>query len=304
MTELTFRKVFRVVGKFDHGLKRDVTFRLSVDGYGPVEASIATTGDVTATWCRPVSTQFAAALERNVGDLDEFRDEARSISATIGGAISRLVRTIKYAAHHTELDKTISSAQIGVEWLDPQGQWRKAFEGDLSAVFMGARSVLPIDDPETVSGIQALLDSNFQPLEALRHLHRAERESDPRSKWIEATIAAELAVKEVLMRLHPNLSTLLLELPAPPIDKLYGKVLETYSGKSSEFKTRLAEGAKVRNQLLHRPGTSVEFEKARDYIAMVRKAIYDLVVRLDPEDEFARFFRFGPPKPGCRPSDR
>ena len=88
--------------------------------------------------------------------------------------------------------------------------------------------------------------------------------------------------------MKPDLATLLVEVPSPPIDKLYGRVLEAYLGTASPFKNKLAEGATRRNRLLHCPMTEhIELEKAMNYTAVVRKAIFDLLARLTPNDPFA-----------------
>lgn len=304
MSEVSFRKVFRIRGALDQGLEHDVAFDVPVEGHEPARVSLGVSSVATASWRRLVSPMFVDVLEHRLEESDEFRTEARTISASIAGAVRRLVRTIKYAAHHTDLSETLSSAEPGFEWLDSNGVWRQAYSGDTSAILTGMRSTLPLRDPDTVSALQDLLNVGYEPLEALRHLHRAEREDDARSKWIEATIAAELAVKEVLLRLRPELSALLLEVPSPPIEKLYGKILEAYSGTPSKHRNRLAEGAAVRNRLLHRPGTTVELEKAVTYASMVRAAIYDLLIRIEPPDPFARFFHFGRPRPGQRSQGR
>jgi hypothetical protein len=73
--------------------------------------------------------------------------------------------------------------------------------------------------------IQRFLDSARSCCfrDAFRHLHRAENErDDPRHAWIDATIAAELAIKEFFILYKPELAPFVLEVPSPPLSKLYG----------------------------------------------------------------------------------
>jgi hypothetical protein len=133
------------------------------------------------------------------------------------------------------------------------------------------------------------LDQDFQPFAATAHLHRAANESQPRTRWIEATIAAELAIKEYLVRKEPGLESLLTEIPAPPLSKLFGAVLEAYAGFRATKLSALSKGAEVRNRLLHRPkGMSVSADDAARYLQDVQFTFFELLSDLYPADEVIR----------------
>jgi len=127
---------------------------------------------------------------------------------------------------------------------------------------------------------------------ALRHLHRARRESIPRYKWIDATIAAELAIKEFLIRVRPELQTLLIELPSPPLHKLYGPVLESFGYEKSPKLKEISKGAQRRNELLHRPSAEdATHEEASQYVDDIEVAIKHLFLMLYPANpSVKRFF--------------
>ena len=112
----------------------------------------------------------------------------------------------------------------------------------------------------------------------MQHLWEAHRSSGGRFQWIEATIAAELAVKEMLAGMEPNLRPLLMEVPSPPLRKLYGSVLEAVAGERSPYVKELHEGAERRNKMIHRP----EHEEPNDqevinYLNVVSAAIRHLL---------------------------
>jgi hypothetical protein len=81
---------------------------------------------------------------------------------------------------------------------------------------------------------------------------------------------------------------LLFELPAPPIDKLYGVILEEYAGERSPRLKELTDGAARRNKLIHRPGTpDPDDTDATLYVEDVQVAILHLVSPLYREDTVA-----------------
>jgi len=139
--------------------------------------------------------------------------------------------------------------------------------------------------PETCSALQDYVRNARHPFIALRHLHRAKEEQNSRYKWIEATIAAELAIKEFLLAKHPALGPLLLEMPAPPLSKLYGSLLKEYGGEESPKKRQIEKGAEMRNRLVHRPESiHIDPQKALDYVNDVEVAIFHLLWLLHPAD--------------------
>ncbi len=118
--------------------------------------------------------------------------------------------------------------------------------------------------------IQKLLSEDEAPLVATNHLHRAQAESGLRYKWIDATIAAELAIKEVLVRIEPKLEFILKELPAPPLQKLYGDVLKSITGEKAPDLKRIERGAKIRNDLVHRPeSVTLDHDEVTEYVHFV-----------------------------------
>jgi hypothetical protein len=138
--------------------------------------------------------------------------------------------------------------------------------------------------PQVAEELQEGINNGFTPFLAMRHLYRAMQESNPRFKWIDATIAAELAVKEALIRKRPDLEKLIVEMPSPPLDKLYGSILEEYMGSESPFKKKIKQGAEKRNHLVHRPREAIVTKiEANDYVNDVRRAIHHLYGLLYPE---------------------
>lgn len=137
----------------------------------------------------------------------------------------------------------------------------------------------------THDAVQEALNSGVSPLIAMRHLHRAKHESEPHHKWIDATISAELAVKEALCRAHPKMELMLMEMPSPPFSKMYGSLLKHYLGEESPFRKQLIAGQERRNVLVHRPGVAViDQQEANDYVALVEGAIFHLLGLLYPND--------------------
>lgn len=141
----------------------------------------------------------------------------------------------------------------------------------------------------TICAVQSSLSNGIEPLIAMRHIHRAKLEKMPHHKWVDATIAAELAIKEVLVRACPNIGTLLLEMPSPPLNKLYGAILEEYLGERSPFLAEIRNGVEVRNKLVHKPVHEyIDDQKAIDYVNKIEAAIFHLLSLLYPNDNLIK----------------
>ena len=217
----------------------------------------------------PLLTEAARAVVE--GPLSEIRQSVRD-----------LIALIKYHLRHFNIRE--SSYSIKSEcWLGAGDEWQEI----PSVIFISHESFShqPLND-ETHDAVQSELTSGVIPLVAMRHLHRAKIETQPHHKWIDATIAAELAVKEVLCRAHPAMETMLIEMPSPPFSKMYGPLLKHYLGEESPFRKKLITGQERRNALVHRPGALlIDTQEANDYVAVVEAAIFHLLSLLYRQDE-------------------
>ncbi|WP_394172380.1 hypothetical protein [Guptibacillus hwajinpoensis] len=155
----------------------------------------------------------------------------------------------------------------------------------ISQLIIGPSTSPRILTDDTANIIQSYIDRGDEPFVALKHLHRARQTIISRHIWIEATIAAELAIKEFLIRYCPDIEYLLIELPSPPLDKLYGNVLEHYIGEKYPRYNKLGKGASLRNKLIHRPEElAITNKEATQYVELVEDAIYFLLRKLHPHD--------------------
>ncbi|MEH6707405.1 MAG: hypothetical protein V7667_05455 [Alloalcanivorax venustensis] len=237
-----------------------------------------------------VSPALAEWLETSVGQcLDaypaDFIAPISEIEDALESSTRKVVDTLKF--YMGKMDVADDSIfRLHLRWVRSDGE-AKDFpmltEGSFSCGFGP-----PFSECER-KVIQASIDENKSPFLAMRHLYRAIQEPIPRFKWIDATIAAELAVKEALLRKEPGLSALLLNCPAPPLHKLYGEVLEAYFGVKSQQRKVLAKGAERRNKLIHRPNEElISFEEAREYTKQVMEAIHHLYSLLYPDSELTK----------------
>jgi hypothetical protein len=235
----------------------------------PVSAAVLVELSTLHSFDGPLLTEAARAAVD--GSLDEIRQSVRDLLALV-----------KYHLRHFDLRE--SSCSVNSEcWRGVGDQWHEI--PTTISVSHESFSRQPLD-AETREAVQAALTAGVLPLVAMRHLHRAKHESQPHHKWIDATIAAELAVKEVLCRAHPAMETMLIEMPSPPFSKMYGSLLKHYLGEESPFRKKLVTGQERRNTLVHRPGDLlVDQQEANDYVAVVEAAIFHLLSLLYPHDK-------------------
>jgi len=212
----------------------------------------------------------------------ELEAELTELTHDVGLAARKVRNLIKYCFNQYEIDEQLMSSK-GLFWSKDQTNWKRI--STRLRIAISTTSTLDLNE-DSCRWIQDYIDSNYQPFLALRHLHRARKESIPRHKWIDATIAAELAIKEFLIRRNPDLSVLLLEVPSPPMHKMYGVVLKEYAATNLDKKifNALVKGAETRNRLLHRPQDEIiDHQQANNYVSAVSQAIGFLISILYPK---------------------
>lgn len=212
----------------------------------------------------------------------------------IRASVRNLLALVKYHLRHFDLCEGSYSVK-SEQWCTDTGEMRGI--PTTISVISHFSSIQPLDE-RARDAVQAALNDGVLPLVAMRHLHRAKHESQPHHKWIDATIAAELAVKEVLCRARPEMEAMLMEMPSPPFAKMYGSLLKHYLGEESPFRKRLITGQETRNTLVHRPGAlRIDPQEANNYVAVVEGAIFHLLSLLYPRDELVRQARYRTERP-------
>lgn len=207
-------------------------------------------------------------------------EEVSKIRRHITSAVRRFLYAVKYCLKQVDLDESLLAIKSIAYSLE--GTTWKSFPGFKVSATFSAYGSTPLDS-EIAKLILDHLNSGAETFFALSFLHRAKKERHPKYKWIDATIAAELAVKESLVLMMPEVEALLLEVPSPPLHKLYGSILESYSGTRSPVLKQIAEGARIRNLLVHRPEeVDITLQEAVDYVANVEIAIGHLLSLVKP----------------------
>jgi len=219
-----------------------------------------------------VSDDMYKSLDSNLNYnniSEKVKKEYINISIALHNATRHIFDLIRQELYLYELRWLTSNPD---EWLNNNEEWKIIPWQTISTAWR-SHSAYKLDK-KWVSHLQLLLDRGEEALLAIEHLHEAERAVGPQFQWIEATIAAELAIKEILVRIEPKLEVLLYNLPSPPLDKLYGDVLKSITGESSQFVNIVRDGARIRNYLIHKPKSHrFNYQEVNNYIANIKKAI-------------------------------
>jgi hypothetical protein len=243
----------------------------------PEEQSVEAFGDFD------VSDEFWDVLSKKVSVQeipDNIEKEASSIRTHLTTSTKRVLNAIKYCFKHIELEEELFSIK-GTFWSIDKKVWEIFPGSKISAVF-STRSFKSLNK-ESVQLLQEYLANGPDPFVALCFLHRAKKERNPKYRWIDTTIAAELAIKEFLIQFKPEIEPVLLEVPSPPLHKLYGSILESYTGQRSPRLKEIAKGARVRNLLVHRPEKiKIDDQESINYVGHVEAAIGHLLNILHP----------------------
>jgi len=251
----------------------------------PKEQSVEAFGDFN------ISDEFWEVLTKNVSGQklsDSTYDEASSIRTHLIISTKRVLNAIKYCLKQIELEEELFSIK-GTFWSIDKENWQVFPGGRLLAV-LSARNMEALNK-KSVRLLEDYLVKGPAPFLYLSFLHRAKRERNPKYRWIDATIAAELAIKEFLIQFKPEIEPVLFEVPSPPLHKLYGSILESYTGKRSPKLKEIAEGARVRNLLVHRPEKiKIDDQESINYVGHVEAAIGHLLNILHPSYYHRHFF--------------
>jgi len=202
--------------------------------------------------------------------IDSDKRKLHEITSPIRESMRQFVGLVKQELHRSDIrDELIGNLRI--EWSLDNGQW---YAVPSKVTVYGWVYSLGNMNESYAKRLQKLLLENEEALVATNYLHQARNAESGRYQWIYATIAAELAIKEVLARMEPKLQVILSTLPSPPLNKLYGDVLESVAGVRSEGLNRLQTGAEIRNKLLHSPeSVDLSSDKVNDYIAFIEERI-------------------------------
>lgn len=217
----------------------------------------------------------------------EFEPTYQAICEEANSAARRAIEYVKFFLGRYEIADEATSYIDDFTWSDDLNGPYYSIPGKISWN-LKIREQIPLDY-EVRAQLQIGLENNILPFVAMRHIYRALQEKNPRFKWIDATIAAELAIKEALIRKEPLLAALIEHVPSPPLNKLYGEIMEKYFGVRSRFCRTVSNGASIRNKLIHQPlENKVSESEAEDYVSEVLIAINDLYSLLYPNWSVAK----------------
>lgn len=218
---------------------------------------------------------------------EDLQQELTQVTRGVSIATTKVLSLIKYCLYSSRLSENLFAVKE-YYWSVDRSNWKRM----PMAIFatLQVQHIEPLDD-NTTHIIQQYIENDFEPFLALRHLYRSREERDPRYKWIDATIAAELAIKEFLIKKCPAMERILLEVQAPALDKLYGSILKDCANEESPNKKAIKNGADIRNALIHKPlKIEIGAQDAISYYSEIQMAIFHLLNLLYPKDPLIRRF--------------
>lgn len=261
--------------------------------------TFAPTADtVTTTAQAPCSDELLNALRESVPtegvtgapDLDDLpsaaRRELRGLRIAAAACRSRVLLLVEQELWSDRMQADLlSGSSSSNSWSSDGSEWYPL--PHKLQIHAHGRSYEPLTDA-AVERIQALIDRGERALLATPHLLHARRAAAQnigaeKTSWVNAAIAAEIGVKEILVRLEPALQTLLVEAPAPPLSSLYGRILKAYGGGEfpGRLRRHLQSGAHTRNKIVHSPQpVPISPSGLHDYLDQVEEALKLLLKRV------------------------
>lgn len=287
--KISLKGIYTILGKIEYKENTEFIFKISLTHNSVISVKILPERkQVEVFYNKEISKGLYKFINQDKKirldkASEQLKNEASSITGDMSNAVRKVLVNIKYWLRCNSLDEKLFSVKK-IHWSKDNNKY-KPFPYLITCTIT-SDFASPLDKKRSQI-IRNYIGNNTEPFMALRHLHRAKNEQIPRYKWIDATIAAELAIKEFYITKKPELETLLLEIPSPPLSKLYGSILEKYIGERSPYAAKLQKGAEQRNKLLHRPEKEqISNGEAVEYIRTVEAAIYHLLKLLYPKDNF------------------
>jgi hypothetical protein len=252
-------------------------------------------GDVEVR-IEPRENTFVATISLEIDDptydhLDNYKylrdnEFIKDVQKKLRTVVEKIIRNLKYFYGIVALDDRNECIPFeeAYTWSDQPDKWHVTQDRPDTAL-QGRESHDKIDS-SFINGLPSLIEKGIEPLFGFTHLHKAFLETNTRHQWIDATTAAELSIKEFLTIYKPDLAPLLLHLPSPSIQKLYGEILKAYTGKSSPMTSVLSKGAEQRNLLIHRARQVAPSRNDTDlYLHQVQVAIMHLHTLLEADSK-------------------
>ncbi|MDR7240485.1 hypothetical protein [Neobacillus drentensis] len=265
-----------------------ISFNVPIEGAPSVEIKIFTKDKfMEANQEVDVDQHFLELLEVESLKHEKSFDDDISVftenSKHLGFAVNKAIYAIRFFFNWRGLDKNLISSK-GVYWSIDNENWT-IYPTRLIA-YMSSYSYTTLSK-DSSTYIQAYLDGQlWEPFMAFQFLDKAKGESNPTFKWINATIAAELAIKEFFIRYDSKFEQFIMEVPSPPLHKLYGSILESMVGEKSPVLKAIQKGIEIRNKLVHRPNTEkVDLDTANQYVEDIEFAMFHLLSKLYSKDD-------------------
>lgn len=210
---------YTIIGECHFSEEDDVVcFNVPIEDALPVEVKILTKEKhVEAYQEVEVDQQFVELLEADLlkseksfdDDISVFNDKNKHLSF----AVNKTIYGIRFFFNWGGLDKNLISSR-GDYWSIDNQNWfnyPRRLRG-----YISSRSFTTLSE-RTSSYIQSYINGHlWEPFIAFQFLDKAKDESNPIFKWINATIAAELAIKEFFIMYDSKFEQFIVEVPSPP----------------------------------------------------------------------------------------
>lgn len=251
---------------------------------GPIRLVIANGGATVRTQCAvavPTSMRSRLAMGEHVSNLvaDQIAIWASCLALLETAARQTIDLLTEELGTHGSVVSTASPNSY--EWSDDDANWKR-----LPVQHAPLALALTIVTNLNIGNHDALRSSvaaGNKPLTSSTFITLARQSTAPQVKWILAAVAAEIGIKEGLVKLDPALETELTARRTPRVEKLFGPYLERITGAASPLARAIQEGADIRNSLVHSAhATMVDGLRAERFLNTVEEALHSIRRHIRP----------------------
>ena len=293
MTTIYFRVASAIVppfpvapldAQFSFDVPADAALAARATIEGPIRLVIVDGGANVHAACAvavPTSMRSRLAMGEHVSNL--VADQV-SIWTTCLALLDTAARqTIDLLAEELGKHGSVVSAPSpnSYEWSEDEQNWKRLPAQQPPQPL--ALTIVTNLNLQNHDALRKLVASGHKPLTSSTFITLARQSKAPQVKWILAAVAAEIGIKEGLVKLNPALETELTARRTPRIEKLFGPYLEGVTGVASPFARAIQDGADVRNALVHSAhATMVDELQAERFLNTVEEALHSIRRQIRP----------------------
>lgn len=249
--ELYLKQKFEIIAiERLEGISADYEFVVKADGFDIVIVVSENLKEIEAKTKFEISEELHQSIQSHLildesyveGRQDQINEGTANAQRNLVKAVHKLVDLMEFEAGYLFLNENLRQGNCYCS-LDGK-RWEDIKKREFIGHFTSSWKNIPGLNESEKAALQSHIDNKVEPFLAMHHYYKAKKELDPRHQLINLALALELGIKEYLVRKKrdPEVEAIIKYVPSPPLFRLYGEILESFSGEKTPVNMKLIRG--------------------------------------------------------------